>query len=103
MMTPFTCPRCHLTIDQTDNYCRHCGRNLHPGRGFFHSHIGIILLSIVLGPFALPWVWTSHRIGMVAKICYTAILGLLGIMLVQLCIGVYQLTLNTTQLLLGGF
>ena len=57
------CPRCSNPIDETDNFCRHCGRSLKPGTGFLFSHPGIILMAFVLGPFALPFVWLSKTIG----------------------------------------
>ena len=48
------CPKCYSLCDETDNFCRRCGKSLKPGTGFLYSHSGIILLAVILGPFALP-------------------------------------------------
>ena len=102
-MNEFRCPACGLAYDQTDNYCRRCGRNLKPGMGFFNSHTGIILVALLAGPFALPLVWTSKRISRTAKIIYTVLLVILGYYLVLACWQIYQMTLQTAHALMGGF
>lgn len=79
---PLLCSRCHAQIRETDNYCHACGKSLKPGRGFLFTHAGIILMALVLGPFALPFVWLSKAISFSAKLIYTAILLLLGVYLV---------------------
>jgi len=99
---PVRCPGCTCIADATDSFCRRCGRSLKPGLGFMHSHTGIILLTLVLGPFALPLVWTSKRIGTVAKWIYTVILVLTGIYLIKACWAIYQLTTQAAGALLGG-
>ena len=96
------CPRCHTPLTPEDNFCRQCGRSLKPGYGFFYSHTGIILLALVLGPFALPCVLLSKRIGPVAKIIYTLLLVLLGIYLCIACYHIFQLTVSVAQGLMGN-
>ena len=103
MQEPLRCPKCGLSCEETDNYCRHCGRALKPGRNFFNSHTGIILLALVVGPFALPLVWTSKRIGMVAKILYSVVLLAMGYYLIKACVQIYQLTFQMMQGMMGGF
>ncbi len=100
---PATCPGCHVAVGADDNYCRACGRSLKKGYGFCYSHSGIILLALVLGPLALPWVWLSKRIGTVAKIIYSLVLFVIGYYLVLTCYQVFQLVQQATQLMLGGF
>ena len=97
-----TCPHCHNKADETDNYCRFCGRSLKPGRGFFYSHSGIILLALVLGPFALPMVWLSKIISTPAKWIYTLLLILLGAYLVMAFYHAFLLIQDATQLMLNG-
>ena len=99
---PCTCPRCHLLIDKTDCFCRHCGRSLKPGQSFLYSHTGIIVMSLVLGPLALPFAWLSKRISLTAKIIYTVVLMLVGIYIALACYHIYQMTWQTAQKLLGG-
>ena len=76
---PLFCPRCHAEIRETDNYCHACGKSLKPGRGFLFTHPGIIVMALVLGPLALPFVWLSKAISVTAKLIYTVVLLALGI------------------------
>ncbi len=96
------CPRCHSPVDETDNYCRACGRSLRPGTGFVFSHSGIILLALVLGPFVLPVVWTSKLISTPAKWIYTALLLLFSLYLAHAFYQAYLLMQDAAQLMLGG-
>lgn len=100
--SPVTCPTCHLLIEESDHFCRHCGRSLKPGESFLYSHTGIVLMSLILGPFALPFVWLSKRIGLAAKMAYSAALGLIGIYFAITCYRIYQLTLQTAQSFMGS-
>lgn len=97
------CPRCKNRIDETDHYCRHCGKSLQPGRGFLFSHTGIILMALVLGPFALPFVWFSKLIGPAAKWIYTGILAAAGVYLIFLLYHSYMLMRDAVQVISGGF
>ena len=75
---PLLCTRCHAQIRETDNYCHACGKSLKPGHGFLFTHAGIILMALVLGPLALPFVWLSKVLSLTAKLLYTVVLLLLG-------------------------
>ena len=97
-----TCKHCHVAVQETDNYCRQCGRSLKTGYGFLYSHSGVILLALVLGPLALPWVWLSKRMGTAAKIIYSLVLAVLGYYFVVACYRIFQLTQEAAQLMLGG-
>ena len=92
------CPRCHVQIRGTDNYCYNCGKSLKRGYGFLYTHTGIILMALVIGPFALPFALLSKRIGPIAKIIYTLLLLALGYFFVVMCMQAYssvQQTLNS--------
>ncbi len=67
-----TCPRCRQTIEETDCYCRYCGKPLLPGTGFWYDYSGIALLTLIAGPFSLITVWLSHKLSLRAKWCLTA-------------------------------
>lgn len=97
-----TCPKCRFVCDETDNFCRRCGRSLKPGTGFLYTHTGIILLAAVLGPFALPAVWGSKLIGQTFKWIYTAVLLLIGVYLVVVCWQAYQLATQAAEAFLGA-
>lgn len=105
--TPITvspsCPHCATPIDSQDNYCRRCGRSLKTGYSFCYSHSGILLFALVLGPFVLPWVWLSKRMGLTAKIIYSLVCVLIGYYLIVSCYHLFQLTQQSVNLLLGGF
>ena len=103
MNLQYTCRHCHSPADETDNYCRICGKNLKPGYGFVFTHTGLILMAVFLGPFALPFVWMSKIIGPVAKWIYSVLLLLMGYYFVVTCYRVYQLVQGTSSLLLNGF
>ena len=66
-----TCPRCHTPIGVTDCYCSHCGKTLQPRMGFWYGHGGILLLTLLAGPFSLICVWMSHKISLTAKWLWT--------------------------------
>ena len=102
-MNELRCPRCGLAHEENDNFCRRCGRSLKPGRGFMNSHVGIIVMALIVGPFALPWVWTSKRISVVSKWIYTIILLAIGYYLIIACWKIYQMIAQSTQMLMGAF
>ncbi len=66
-----TCTRCHRPIEEADCYCRHCGKTLKPRMGFWYDHGGILLCALLIGPFALIWVWLSRKITTTAKWLWT--------------------------------
>lgn len=99
---PLFCPRCHAEIRESDNYCHACGRSLKPGRGFLFTHAGIILMALVLGPLALPFVWMSKVISLTAKIIYTLLLLLVGFYLVVTLWTAFSMISNSLQMMTGG-
>lgn len=96
---PLTCKRCHAPVEETDNYCRVCGHSLKPGRGFLFTHAGIILMALILGPFALPLVWMSKIISNTAKIIYTLVLLVAGYYFVLMCVQTFQLVQDSMRAL----
>ena len=82
-----TCPRCRRTIEENDCYCRHCGKTLQPRMGFWYDHGGILLLTLIVGPFSLICVWMSHKISLLAKWIWTLCIGLLSY---YLCYSIYR-------------
>lgn len=61
------CPRCHQLTEDKDCYCRYCGKALRPYMGFWFDHGGILLMTLLVGPFSLLCVWLSRRISLQAK------------------------------------
>ncbi len=66
------CPSCRQAIDETDCYCRYCGHTLQPRMGFWYSHGGILLVTLLAGPLSLIFVWMSRKISTPAKWIWTA-------------------------------
>lgn len=97
--TPLTCTRCHAPVDETDNYCRACGKSLKKGYGFLFTHSGIILMTLVLGPFALPCVWFSRLISPTAKWIYSVILLIIGYYFVLMCYHTFMTVQQTMHTL----
>lgn len=100
--TPLVCRKCHAPVEETDNYCRVCGKSLRQGYSFMFTHTGIIVMALVLGPFALPCVWFSKVISPVSKWIYTAILLLIGYYFVVMCIRTFQLMNDYMQMMTSG-
>lgn len=96
------CTRCHAEIRETDNYCHACGKSLKPGHGFLFTHTGIILMGLVLGPFALPFVWMSKVLSPVAKIIYTIVFLIVGVYLIYSLVHIFTLTQQSMHLLMGN-
>ena len=95
-----TCPRCHQPVEETDCYCRHCGKTLKPRMGFWYDHGGILLLTLIVGPFSLFCVWLSRKISTTAKCLWT--LGIL-FMSAYLIYSLYKTALLLKELLAAMF
>ena len=98
---PLLCPRCQVEVRDTDNYCHACGKSLKPGRGFLFTHGGIILMALVLGPLALPFVWMSKVISPTAKVIYTVVLLVIGFYLVFSLWKAFNYMNNSLQMMMG--
>ena len=98
---PIFCSRCRAEVRAEDNYCHNCGKSLKPGRGFLFTHTGIILMALLLGPLALPFVWMSKAISPLAKIIYTVVLLLIGYYLVYSLMHAFSVMQQSMQMLLG--
>ncbi len=73
------CPRCRGDVDASDCYCRHCGKPLRPRMGFWYGHGGVLLLTLLVGPFSLFALWLSRRLSLAAKLAWTAGIGLFSV------------------------
>lgn len=89
-----TCPRCRAAADETDCYCRRCGRALRPYMGFWYEHGGILLLTLIAGPFSLVTVWLSRAISLRAKWLWTVGIGLFSAYLFYSFYNAYRLFAN---------
>ena len=69
------CRACGTAAAAEANYCHHCGKTLHgPGARWYHNvWIVLAMIFFVLGPFALPLVWSHPRFSRVGKVCLSAL------------------------------
>jgi hypothetical protein len=69
------CAFCHKTIGAEDKYCPHCGKRQGTGDAWYYSVLSVAILAFfVIGPFALPLVWKSSRMGATTKYVLTALI-----------------------------
>lgn len=63
------CRRCGQIISAANAFCPHCGSAQYSGSTWFYHPVTILVLAFVaIGPFALPLVWKSRRMGRSAKL-----------------------------------
>jgi len=101
-MNEKNCWKCKRPIDESDNYCRHCGVGQGGRAPWYYQHWGIILVMLMVGPFALINVFASPLIGKKAKLIYTIIiLAFSAFLFWELYRFVVQMN-NTVNSLLNG-
>ena len=77
------CRSCGQAIDAGDRFCRHCGRRQIVPEAWYYEPVWIFLLAFtVLGPFALPLVWKSPKMGRTAKVVASVVLVVLTVLIV---------------------
>ena len=64
------CWHCKNSIETKDAYCRYCGKGQGQHVPFRYTHVGIILLSLLLGPLTLPFIWKSPKISKTSRVGY---------------------------------
>lgn len=80
------CTRCGGRIDAGDAYCRHCGKKHDDAAAWYYHPVWILVLALlVIGPFALPLVWLSPRMGLGAKLALTVVIGVYTVVTLYLC------------------
>ena len=94
------CTRCQQTIDETDCYCRHCGKALRPYMGFWYDHGGILLCTLIAGPLSLFPLWLSQKLNLKAKILWTVGIGLVSTYLFYALYQSYLLFKQTLSLMI---
>ena len=77
------CPKCAKTSDDTDNYCRFCGRRLTGSVPFYHKPAGIWLMFLFIGPFALWFVFRSTVLSKREKFIYAIIMSAVSVWLIN--------------------
>ena len=89
METTIKCPYCSAPFEAGDNYCSRCGKAREASVPFRFTHAGIIVLTLLFGPVALPFIWKSPKISQKGRIAYLMMNLLITAAMVGFLIGVY--------------
>jgi hypothetical protein len=83
------CWNCNSTIDAEDTYCRFCGKGQGSAIPFRYTQAGIIILMLLIGPLALPFIMRSPKLDKTARIVYVAINLLITYFMINAMIDIY--------------
>lgn len=84
-----TCWRCKGRIDAGDAFCRCCGSAQGKRVPFRYTHAGIIILTLLFGPLALPFIWKSPKLDKKSRIVYFSLNLLITVFMIYLIIGTF--------------
>ncbi len=84
------CWNCKSTIESKDSYCRYCGKGQGQTVPFQYTHIGIIILTLLLGPITLPFIWKSPIIDKKSRIVYIIINLIITLIMLSLFFDMYS-------------
>jgi hypothetical protein len=70
MENPINCWHCSGAIEAKDAYCRYCGKGQGSSVPFRYTHCGIIVLTLLIGPLAIPFILKSPKIGTKSRVGY---------------------------------
>lgn len=89
------CHKCGATVAANANYCSNCGAKQTTKEAWYYQPVWILVLALfVLGPFALPLVWKSQKMGRSIKI----ILAILILAYTSYCVYLtYVITMTQLQ------
>jgi hypothetical protein len=93
MDTSITCWHCNGSIEANDAYCRFCGKGQGRSVPFWYTHCGIIVLTLLLGPLAMPFIWKSPKIGKKSRVGYILLNLLITFFMLSLVFSTYS-TIN---------
>lgn len=61
------CWKCEKPIDESDNFCRHCGVGQGRNVAWYYHWWGVVAIMMCIGPLALPYVIKSPVLNTKAK------------------------------------
>lgn len=88
------CWNCKKEIDSPDHYCRYCGKGQGKYVPYYYNPIGIWIMFLCLGPFAVFFVYRSPVLSKKKKFIISAIMLSLGIWLISCMVNTVQEVVN---------
>lgn len=97
------CYNCKKEIDDTDNYCRFCGKGQGSHVSWYYKLWGVWILLFIIGPFCLWFLYKSSAISKKAKIINAILILIISFLFCyQFYIGVKRISDLYSGLLSGS-
>ena len=95
------CQFCRRELRADFLFCPFCGKRISPPDGspirWYHSRYSIVVALIVLGPFALPLVWSNPRYSATTKLTLTILILAMTAVLVYLLVVLWMMLIQQVR------
>jgi len=101
------CRFCGRELDEGFLFCPFCGGRIgprdHSQVRWYHTRYGIAFALVLLGPFALPLVWSNPRYSVATKTTVTILILVLTALLVYLLVAFWFWFVHQIQYLTNAY